>query len=238
MALLNLEALRADLVQREPYRWAALPGLLAPADAAALREAFPVDDFFHNEGEDGEKSYRWRLRPLLTQGRIAVAPLPSRLGDVWHDLAAELTSAPFREAFGELLSDDLTGCLFEADMFRLGPGCWIGPHRDLPGKLASLIIYLNEGWDPSHGGALRVLASRDEADTVAELAPVAGSGALIVRSRRSWHAVTRVAEDAPTDRISVQLIAWRARQTSTNWTVDEGAQQVAAGRRVLHGRPR
>lgn len=236
--MVNLDSLRPALVHDEPYRWASIPRLIDPGAAAALRESFPVEDFFHNEGEDGEKTYQWRLRPLITQGSSAVAPLPSPLAKVWHDLVGELVSPAFRSAFGHLLGIDLTGCRFEADMFRLGPGCWIGPHRDLPGKLASLIVYLNDDWDPAHGGTLRVLHSHDEDDATAELAPIAGTGALIVRSRRSWHSVTRVADQAAGDRISIQLIAWRASQESTNWTVDEAAQQVTAGRRVLRGRPR
>ena len=235
--VLDLGALKPEGLKDSPYRWASIPRVVSPGTAAELRESFPTDDFWPNEGEDGEKTYRFRLRPLLAQGASAVAEL-SPVADVWHRLAAELAAPSFRAAMGRMLGMDVMDCGVEADFFRFGPGDWMGPHRDLPAKLASLIVYLNDdSWDPADGGCLRVLGSRDESDTVAELPPVPGSGALVVRSRRSWHSVTRVASSAPTDRISFQVLLWRPEHVSSNWTVDESTGAVSAGRRVYNGSP-
>jgi hypothetical protein len=164
-----------------------------------------------------------------------VAPL-SPLADVWHRLAAELVTPEFRAAMGRMLGIDVRDCSIEADLFRFGPEDWMGPHRDLPAKLASLIVYLNDdGWDPVDGGCLRILRSRDEADAVSEVTPILGMGALIMRSRRSWHSVTRLRSHAPVDRISFQVILWRPEHGSSNWTVDQDTGTVSAGRRVYNG---
>jgi hypothetical protein len=234
--LLDLDALQPSVVHDGPYRWANVGQLLTPEVAADLRAAFPTEDFWPNEGDDGEKTYSFRLRPLLAQGATAVAQL-SPLADVWHRLAAELAAPSFREAMGRMLGVDVMDCGVEADFFRFGPSDWMGPHRDLPAKQVSLIVYLNEGWTPSHGGCFRVLRSRDEDDVVAELPPEPGSAALVVRSKRSWHSVTRVVPDAPTDRISFQVLLWRPEHVSSNWTVDPTTGEVSAGRRVYNGSP-
>ena len=233
--LLNLDALQPEVVRDKPYQWASISNLLTPSAAAALRASFPTVDFWPNEGDDGEKTYSFRLRPLLAQGATSTAPL-SPLDDVWQELADELAAPEFRAAMGRMLGTDVMGCGVEADFFRFGPGEWMGPHRDLPAKLASLIVYLNEdGWDPTHGGCFRVLRSRDESDLVTELPPVPGNGALVVRSKRSWHSVTKVAPSAPTDRISFQVLLWRPEHKSSNWTVDESTGAISAGRRVYNG---
>ena len=233
--LLDLDALRPELVRDAPFRWASIPELVTPESAAALRESFPTEDFWRNEGDDGEKTYSFRLRPLVTQNSDQVAPL-SPLPSVWRSLAAELVAPEFRAAMGGMLGLDVGDCGVEADLFRFGPDNWMGPHRDLPAKLASLIVYLNDDdWDPEDGGCLRILRSRDETDALVELPPTPGSGALVVRSRRSWHAVTRVSHRAPMDRISFQVLLWQPQHDSSNWTIDPVTGEVSAGRRVYNG---
>ena len=233
--LLDLSALRASVVREKPFRWAAIPKLLPRDSAAELRASFPSENFWLNEGRDGEKTYRFRMRPLVTadaERRSALPPVPS----VWAQFIEDLRAPEFRAAMGEVLSVDATRCTLEADWFRFGPEDWMGPHRDLPAKLASLILYLNdEGWETAHGGCLRILRSRAEADVVAEVLPESGSGALIVRSRRSWHSVTPLRPGVPSDRISVQIILWRPEHSSSNWTVDPQTGEVSAGRRVYNG---
>jgi hypothetical protein len=235
VSLLDLDALRPELVRDTPFRWASIPRLVAPDRAAELRASFPSEDFWPNEGEDGEKTYRFRLRPLLTQEADRVAPL-SPIADVWHRLAAELVAPEFRGAMGRMLGMRVHECSVEADLFRFGSEDWMGPHRDLPAKLASLIVYLNDdGWDPVDGGCLRILRSRDEADVVTEVPPEPGTGALVVRSRRSWHSVTRLRPHIARDRISFQVILWRPEHDSSNWTIDQDTGAVTAGRRVYNG---
>lgn len=156
--LLDLDVLRPDAVQMQPYQWASVGGLLDLDAAGEFRDVFPSEGFFPNEGHDGEKSYRHRMRPLLTQGADRCAP-SAPPEEVWHRLVAELLAPEFRIAMGRMLGADVSRCGVEASLFRYGAGDWLGPHRDLPAMLASLIVYLNDGgWDRETGGCLRILA--------------------------------------------------------------------------------
>src|SRR5262245_17462381 len=111
---------------------------------------------------------------------------------------------------GTMLGEDVGGCGVEASLFSYGAGDFLGAHRDLPAKLASLIVYLNDGgFDRATGGCLRILRSGDDEDVEAELEPVPGNAALIVRSNRSWHAVSRIDDAAPGTRIGFQVVLWR-----------------------------
>lgn len=233
--ILDLEALEPDVVRARPYQWGAVDGFVRAAAVGELREAFPDDGFFPNEGHDGEKGYRHHMRPLLTQGADALAPgAPSE--DVWRRLVGELVADGFRDAVGRMLGEDVGGCSVEASLFRYAAGDFLGPHRDLPAKQASLIVYLNEpGWDPALGGCLRILRSQDERDVDTEVAPTPGSAVLIVRSDRSWHAVSRIGPGVTGDRIGFQVVLWRPEERSTNWTVDESTGAVTAGQRVYNG---
>lgn len=233
--LLDLGQLRPDAVRPEPFQWAQIEGLVDAGAVERLREAFPVDGFHPNEGHDGEKAYRHHMHPLLVQGGEAVA-VEGPQHDVWHQLVAELTGSDFRSAMGSMLGTDVDGCGIEASLFRYEAGDFLGAHRDLPGKLASLIVYLSDGgFDRGTGGCLRILRSGDVADVAAEVAPSPGRAALIVRSNRSWHAVSRIDDGAPGHRIGFQVVLWRPSERSTNWTVDEVTGAVSAGQRVYNG---
>jgi hypothetical protein len=234
-ALLDLSALRPEVVRAQPFRWGHVPQLLDRDAVTRLRASFPDDGFFHVEGHDGEKGYRHNMRPLLTQGASAVAD-GGPDGEAWHALVAELTAPAFREAVGTMLGQDVRRCGVEASLFRYEVGDFQGAHKDLPAKQASLIVYLNEGgFDGATGGCLRILRSGAVEDVDTELAPDPGSAALIVRSNRSWHAVTEVGPSAPGLRIGFQVVLWRPEERSSNWSVDEATGSVSAGRRVYNG---
>jgi hypothetical protein len=234
-ALLDLGALGPDVVRDVPFRWGHVERLLDGPAVDRLRAGFPDDGFFHVEGHDGEKGYRHNMRPLLTQHATEVAA-DGPGGEVWQELVAELTAPSFRHAMTDVVGDDVGDCGVEASLFRYEVGDFQGPHRDLPAKQASLIVYLNEaGFDAATGGCLRILASGDVADVAAELEPLPGSAALIVRSGRSWHAVTEVGPSAPGVRYGFQVVLWRPEERSSNWTVDEATGTVSAGRRVYNG---
>jgi 2OG-Fe(II) oxygenase superfamily len=233
--ILDLDSLRPDLVRSTPYRWGIVEGFVRPEAVAELRSAFPDDGFFPNEGHDGEKGYRHHMRPLLTQGAQQLAPGAPQDG-VWERLVAELVDERFRGAMGTMLGGDVGGCGVEASMFRYTAGDFLGAHRDLAAKLASLIVYLNEpGWDRVSGGCLRILRSGDEGDVDTEVGPTPGSAALVVRSSRSWHAVSRIDEGVSAHRIGFQVVLWRPEERSTNWTVDDATGAVTAGQRVYNG---
>lgn len=61
-------------------------------------------------------------------------------------------------------------------------------HTDSQSKLATFLVYLNDGWTGDDGGRLRVLRGpRDFDDMVAEIPPVMGTVFGFRRTNESWH---------------------------------------------------
>jgi len=107
----------------------------------------------------------------------------------------------------------------------------LGPHVDIPRKLATQVFYFNPGWDPARGGCLRILA---DGEAVAELAPELGSASLIVRSEVSWHEVTPVAQRVD-ERLSVTATFQHPGTESPLWSrgADGAVRCHAAGSRLM-----
>ena len=218
--MLDLTQIKQQAMQTEPYRWAFLNGLFSTADAAPLAITFPRDRFKTVTGFDGEKSYRYRSRSLVHMG--ATSPThPESLSPAWQQLAADLLSPKYRLAVERISGLTLTQSPMEVNVFHYGPGSWLGPHLDLKAKMMTHVLYFNENWHHKDGGNLAILRSSDPADIVAEVLPVVGNSALLVRSDRSWHTVSRVAEDCHTSRRSMNVIFHLPDSVSTMWPPGE-----------------
>ena len=218
--MLDLTQIKQQAMQTEPYRWAFLNGLFSTADAAALVTTFPRDLFKTVTGFDGEKSYRYRSRSLVHMG--ATSPThPESLSPAWQQLAADLLSPKYRLAVERISGLTLTQSPMEVNVFHYGPGSWLGPHLDLKAKMTTHVLYFNENWHHKDGGNLAILRSSDPADIVAEVLPVVGNSALLVRSDQSWHTVSRVAEDCHTSRRSMNVIFHLPDSVSTMWPPGE-----------------
>ena len=60
-------------------------------------------------------------------------------------------------------------------------------HTDVPSKVVTALIYLNEKWD-STGGMLRLLRDgKNLEDYIAEVPPIGGTLLMFKRSGKSWH---------------------------------------------------
>ncbi len=219
MTALDLDALRRARLGDPPHRWGYLPGALAPAAAAALRETFPTTGFWRLRHHDGEKAMEFRLRCLVPLGGDGAVD-PESLSPEWRALVDELLSDTYRDAFAETLGRSLDGHLLELSAWRWGPAAHLGPHVDIPRKLASEVFYFNDGWDPAWGGCLQILASKDPADVTTELPPTLGSASILVRSDSSWHAVSPVRGAAAEERLSL-IATWQHPDTeSPFWTLE------------------
>lgn len=98
--------------------------------------------------------------------------------------------------------------LFELEMHyaRYPPGAGYARHVDQPRgraqRIVSLVLYLNEGWEPRSGGQLRIFGA---ADTYRDIDPIAGRLVCFLTAGRE-HAVL------PTRRSRLALSGWfRAR---------------------------
>jgi hypothetical protein len=72
--MIDLKRLQPEHLHVEPYAWAAVEDLFAPADAQALAASYPADHFKDVQGYDGEKGYKYRARSLVHVD----APVPPR----------------------------------------------------------------------------------------------------------------------------------------------------------------
>lgn len=203
----------------EPYRWAYLPDAIAPAQAAALEATFPRTGFWRIRNHDGEKLMDFRLRALLPLGADRAVE-PESLSAPWQALVDELASPAYRQASAQALGRSLDDALLELNAWRWGPGAELGPHVDIPRKIASQVFYFNEGWDPDWGGCLRILDSDDPDDAFAELPPALGSASLILRSKRSWHSVPRVRDSSSAERLSLTATWQHPGSESPFWSTE------------------
>lgn len=214
--LLRLDKIGGETLATEPYGWALVSDLFSLRDAKILADTFPRDHFKTVAGYDGEKGYEYEARSLIEMG----GEVPSGAGTlnpVWRQLAADLLSPAYRAAVTKLTGVDVAAAPMEVNVFHYGPGAWLGPHVDLKDKIVSHIFYFNESWNVADGGCLTILGSSDRADTVRVIAPVVGGSVVLVRSARSWHAVSRVAEGCRRSRRSMVVTFYNLGSISTMW---------------------
>jgi Rps23 Pro-64 3,4-dihydroxylase Tpa1-like proline 4-hydroxylase len=61
-------------------------------------------------------------------------------------------------------------------------------HTDSQSKLATLLVYMNDRWEQSEAGRLRVLRDGEHFDNmVVEIPPIIGSAFAFRRADNSWH---------------------------------------------------
>jgi len=214
--MINLAQIRHHRLETDPYEWAAVGNLFSPEDAASLSATYPCDRFKLVAGYDKEKGYEYEARALIGMG-AGTAAHPEELSEAWRQLAAELCSAEYRAAMSALTGRDLMHVPIEVNVFHYGPGAALGPHKDLADKLVTHVLYFNRSWNTATGGCLRILRSQDPADVKAEIPPIVGYSAVIVRSDKSWHEVTRVVGESTCSRRSMTVTFYRPGSVSTMW---------------------
>ena len=214
--IMQFEAIENCALRSEPYGWAAVEGLYSTQDAAALADTFPRDHYKAVKGYDGEKDYGYEARELVAMGSMAISH-GADLSTSWQRLAADLLSPRYRAALSRLSGIDLSNLQMEANAFHYGPGAWLGPHLDLRDKIVTHVLYFNPAWNIADGGCLQILRSSSMQDAAHVIAPIVGSSAVLVRSEKSWHAVSRVDPRCRESRRSVTVTFYRDHSVSTMW---------------------
>jgi Rps23 Pro-64 3,4-dihydroxylase Tpa1-like proline 4-hydroxylase len=219
---MRFESIERQKLFRKPYSWALVDGLFSPQHAADLATTFPRDHFKIVKGYDSEKDYAYHARALVGMGSKAISHV-EQLSPAWRQLATDLLSNRYRAALSRLTGIDLSKLRMEANVFHYGSGAWLGPHVDLADKIATHVLYFNPSWDVANGGCLNVLRSSDMQDSACVIAPIVGSSAVLVRSDKSWHAVSRVDPSCVESRRSVTVTFYRDSAVSTMWPPDDNA---------------
>ncbi|MEE4212751.1 MAG: 2OG-Fe(II) oxygenase [Parvularcula sp.] len=163
--MLDFEALSRARTRTEPFTYIVAEGALTGAEAAEVRRDYPAID----------KTGYLPLTQLESRGRFA-------------ELIADLQSERLAEVLSEKLRLDLIGkprMITVRKHSKLGDG---RIHNDSVSKICTMLVYLNESWDKSEGGAIRALNGETSMDDFAEeVEPLAGNVFAFARSETSWH---------------------------------------------------
>ena len=164
MSFIDLDRLAHTPLAKDPCEFVVVPGFVRPEKLAAIRESYPKI----------EKPGSFPLRELS-------------YGDGFAAFLAELEGAEFRKAIEAKFGVDLAG---RPSMVTVRGQCGERDgniHTDSKSKIITVLIYLNEPWEPQ-GGRLRLLRSgRDLEDYAVEVPPEGGLMLAFRRSERSFH---------------------------------------------------
>ena len=164
MSFLDLDRLARTPLATEPCEFVVVPGFARAETLAAIRANYPRID------QPGS----FPLRELSYGERFAA-------------FVAELEGSAFRQAIEAKFGVDLAG---RPSMVTVRGQCGERDgniHTDSKSKIITVLIYLNEPWEPA-GGRLRLLRSEhDLEDYAVEVPPEGGLMLAFRRSARSFH---------------------------------------------------
>ncbi len=164
MSLLDLARFAETPLARQPYEHVVVPGFVRAGALAAIRASYPAID---------------------QPGSFPVNGLG--YGEGFAELLAELEGPALRAAVEAKFGIDLAG---RPTIVTARGQCGERDgniHTDSKSKLITMLIYLNEPWEPS-GGRLRLLRSpADIEDYAVEVPPEGGLMLAFRRGARSFH---------------------------------------------------
>ncbi len=164
MSLLDLARFAGKPLAHEPYEHVVVPGFVHADALAAIRASYPAID---------------------QPGSFPVNGLG--YGEGFAELLAELEGPALRAAVEAKFAIDLAG---RPTIVTVRGQCGERDgniHTDSKSKLITMLIYLNEPWEPS-GGRLRLLRSpTDIEDYAVEVPPEGGLMLAFRRGARSFH---------------------------------------------------
>ena len=166
-----------------------------------LSSTFPYTSVNVIRSNRFDKQYFLAGRTLMRDKQPIVPNLPS----AWRTLLAEPSSSKYRSVLSSHYDIDLFRYELEITLWSSPPGGFLSPHVDNEQKVLTHFIFLNPVWIPEWGGYFLVLRSNRWMDVETSLCPALGRGVLLPRTESSWHAIERIAPDAPSRR-SLQIV--------------------------------
>jgi SM-20-related protein len=183
--IINYDAIRSAELHRSPYDYVMGTGAIRDKWTPALRESFP----------DIKLTGFHPLSQMTVEGAFA-------------SLIEEIEGPEFTAAVSQALGVGLFPYPTLITVRKVSAAHEGRIHCDSESKIATLLIYMNEGW-LSPEGRFRVLHNeRDFNDYVAEASPEMGSFVAFRRADHSWHGHTPFVGER-----RVVQIAWLRSQT-------------------------
>ena len=214
--MIKFARIEKQTLDTEPFEWTFVNDLFSTQDATSLVDTFPRHNWKSVKGSDGERAWEYQACALVPLGANAPCA-PENLSGHWRQLAEDLLSPTYRMAMSRLTGRDLMTAPMEAYICHYPAGSFQEPHRDLREKIVTHVLYFNRSWNKADGGCLNILRSRDMSDVAAEIVPIIGNSAVLVRSDKSWHSVSRVVQGCPRSRRSMNVIFYHPGAVSTMW---------------------
>ena len=162
--LIDLTAFEAAPLALDPYPHAIVGGFLAGPALARAAADFPALDM-----------------------PGAFPPDQLAFGPAFAQLMREMAGEELRRAVERKFGIDLAGRPSMCTVRGMARGRDGQIHRDADFKLVTLLLYMNQGWQPD-GGRLRVLRSPDDIeDYAAEIPPEGGTLFAFLCAPNAWH---------------------------------------------------
>jgi SM-20-related protein len=164
-SIINLEVVKNAEVHTQPYRYVVGDSFLKEDKISKLREEFP---------------------PIDKPGYLTVDEV--MIKGTFKQLIEDLESDEMADALSAKLDLNLTPLPRLTTIRRLSQLKDGRIHTDSESKLATFLVYMNDSWNASSDGRLRVLnGPNDFDDMTAEISPVMGSCFGFRRADNSWH---------------------------------------------------
>ncbi|WP_238937549.1 2OG-Fe(II) oxygenase family protein [Pseudoalteromonas sp. S16_S37] len=192
-----LEKLQKSKMTTSPWKYCYIPNLIPEYVANALAKDISLANLSSFAKSEDDKSYQ-----LHTDNVFDCA-----MSDVSKDWCSFLSSHEYRAAVSALTGVDLQQSSVSLNFWEYHQGDWLSVHLDKPEKLVNQVIYLNEQWLQDYGGAFEVYDETGK-QLVTQIMPEFAASMLLVRSSKSWHAVSEI-KSSVVPRRSLSVTFWR-----------------------------
>jgi hypothetical protein len=163
-SILDLSALSATPLERDPFDFLVVPDFVASESLAAINADYP---------------------DITEPGNFKLENLD--YGPAFTALMAELSGPALKDQVGAKFGVNLTGCPQTVTVRRFSEQTDGHIHVDHRTKIITMLVYLNEDWDTADGQLRFLRSATDLEDYAAEVAPLGGTMLAFRRSDKSFH---------------------------------------------------
>lgn len=211
MSALDLKALEATPLQRDPFDFLVVPGCIGPEPLAAINQDYPDID-----------------RP----GNLSLDDV--QYGPAFQSLIDELESEQFADAIGRKFGVDLGGCPTTITIRKFCEQSDGNIHTDHRSKIITVLLYFNTDWSDDAGRLRMLRSAHDIEDFAAEVPPIGGTLLAFRRTDNSYHGHKRFVGERRMLQLSflrsTRLAQWRQQIDRLGTRVMKGAMRVVGPR--------
>jgi hypothetical protein len=169
-ACINIEGLKSARTGRDPYKFLVGDNFIQPGAVEPLKSDYP---------------------DLKEPGFFTETDINDRVHGAFAKLLADLKSPEVSRIVSEKLDIDLVGKPKMITIRKISAAKDGRIHTDGEAKIATMLTYLNDKWDGTGAGCLRVLRNEKSFDDyVEQISPLTGTVFAFRRADDSWHGHT------------------------------------------------